>query len=108
LFSADLTDPMVVRKRDESSTLLAMLLLQHVSQTFELAKDDRLRAVSHFTVGGVGQVIAAWLAGQLAKTPDELIDLLAALLDQLAYPPGARTVTPARQAGGQQRSSPSS
>jgi AcrR family transcriptional regulator len=84
LFSAELADPVVVRKRDESSTLLATLLAQHVSQTFRLAEDDHLCATSHFTVGGVGQAITAWLAGQMAMTPDELIDLLASLLDQLA------------------------
>jgi AcrR family transcriptional regulator len=84
LFSAELADPVVVRKRDESSTLLATLLAQHVSQTFRLAEDDHLRAISHFTVGGVGQAITAWLAGQMAMTSDELIELLASLLDQLA------------------------
>ena len=84
LFSAELADPVVVRKRDESSTLLAMLLAQHVSQTFRLPEDDHLRAISHFTVGGVGQAITAWLAGQMAMTSDELIELLASLLDQLA------------------------
>jgi AcrR family transcriptional regulator len=84
LFSAELADPVVVRKRDESSTLLARLLAQHVSQTFRVPDDDHLRAISHFTVGGVGQAITAWLAGQIAMTSDELIALLASLLDQLA------------------------
>jgi AcrR family transcriptional regulator len=86
LFSAELADPVVVRKRDESSTLLATLLVQHVGQTFRLAEDDHVRAIAHFTVGGVGQAITAWLAGQLAMTPDEVIALLASLLDQLADP----------------------
>ena len=72
LFSAELADPVVVRKRDESSTLLATLLAQHVSQNFRRAEDDHLRATSHFTVGGVGQAITAWLAGQMVMTPDEL------------------------------------
>jgi hypothetical protein len=39
----------------------------------------------------VGQAITAWLAGQLAMTPDELIGLLASLLDQLADPALLRT-----------------
>src|SRR6201997_2544629 len=86
LFSAELADPVVVRKRDESATLLAMLLVQHVGQTFRLPEDDRVRATSHFTVGGVGQAITAWLAGQMAMTSDELIELLASLLDHLADP----------------------
>jgi AcrR family transcriptional regulator len=91
LFSAELADPVVVRKRDESSTLLAMLLVQHVGQAFRVPEDDRVRATSHFTVGGVGQAITAWLAGQTAMTPDEMIDLLASLLDQLADPALHRT-----------------
>jgi AcrR family transcriptional regulator len=86
LFSADLADPVVVRKRDESATLLAMLLDQHVRRVLQLPGDDRVRATCHFTVGGVGQVITAWLAGKLALTPDELIDRLASLLDQIADP----------------------
>ncbi|MDT5093035.1 MAG: hypothetical protein QOH60_2398 [Mycobacterium sp.] len=86
LFSADLADPVVVRKRDESATLLAMLLDQHVRRVLQLPEDDRVRATCHFTVGGVGQVITAWLAGKLALTSDELIDQLASLLDQIADP----------------------
>jgi hypothetical protein len=63
-----------------------MLLDQHVRRVLQLPGDDRVRATCHFTVGGVGQVITAWLAGKLALTPDELIDRLASLLDQIADP----------------------
>jgi AcrR family transcriptional regulator len=91
LFNADLADPVVVRKRDDSTTLLAMLLVQQVGQTFGLPEDERIRATAHFTVGGVGQAVTAWLAGQLAMTTDELIELLASLLQQLADPAVHRT-----------------
>jgi hypothetical protein len=39
----------------------------------------------------VGQAVTAWLAGQLAMTTDELIELLASLLQQLADPAVHRT-----------------
>jgi AcrR family transcriptional regulator len=91
VFSAELADPVVVRKRDESNTLLAMLLVQHVGQTFRVVEDDYVRAICQFTVGGVRQAITAWLAGRLAMTPDQLIGLLASLLDQLADPALLRT-----------------
>ena len=91
LFNADLADPVVVRKRDDSTTLLAMLLVQQVGQTFGLPEDDRIRTTAHFTVGGVGQSLTAWLSGQLALTTDELIELLASLLNQLADPAAYRT-----------------
>ncbi len=86
LFSAELADQVVVRKRGESTTLLAQLLVQQVRESRGVPEDDRVRATSHFTVGGVGQAISAWLAGQIVMTPDELIDHLAALLDQLDDP----------------------
>jgi hypothetical protein len=37
-------------------------------------------------VGGVGQTISAWLAGDVRLEPDQLVDHLAALLDELAEP----------------------
>lgn len=86
LFSAELADPVVVRKRDESATLLATLLAQHVGEILRLPEDDRIRATCHFTVGGVGQVITAWLSGQVTLTAEQLIDRLASLLGQIADP----------------------
>src|SRR6185312_305258 len=83
LFSAELADPVVVRKRDESLALLAGLLVQQVGQTLRIPDNEHVRTTSHFTVGGVGQVISAWLTGHIAMTADELIGELAVLLDQL-------------------------
>jgi hypothetical protein len=37
-------------------------------------------------VGGVGQTISAWLTGAVQLEPDQLVDQLAALLDELAEP----------------------
>ncbi len=90
LFSAELADSVVVRKRDESTTLLATLLVQHVGQTLRVPEDEHTHATAHFTVGGVGQAVSAWLGGRIAMTADEVIDHLATLLDHLADPAAYR------------------
>ncbi|MBS2079200.1 TetR/AcrR family transcriptional regulator, partial [Mycobacterium tuberculosis] len=76
----------VVRKRAESSALFAMLSGQHVGNALQVPANDRIKAAAHFVVGGVGQTISAWLAGDVRLEPDELVDHLAALLDELAEP----------------------
>ncbi len=86
LFSTKLADPVIVRKRAESSALFAMLSGQHVGDALRVPANDRIKAAAHFVVGGVGQTISAWLAGDVRLEPDELVDHLAALLDELAEP----------------------
>lgn len=86
LFSTQLADPVVVRKRAESSALFAMLSGQHVGNALQVPANDRIKAAAHFVVGGVGQTISAWLAGDVGLEPGELVDHLAALLDELAEP----------------------
>jgi AcrR family transcriptional regulator len=86
LFSMQLADPVVVRKRAESSALFAMLSGQHVGNALHVPANDRIKAAAHFVVGGVGQTISAWLAGAVRFEPGELADHLAALLDELAEP----------------------
>lgn len=86
LFSTQLADPVVVRKRAESSALFAMLSGQHVGNTLRMPANERIKAAAHFVVGGVGQTISAWLAGHVRLEPDQLVDQLASLLDELAEP----------------------
>ncbi|MGZ4525892.1 MAG: TetR/AcrR family transcriptional regulator, partial [Mycobacterium sp.] len=86
LFSTQLADPVIVRKRAESSALFAMLSGQHVGDALRVPAHDRIKAAAHFVVGGVGQTISAWLAGDVRLEPDQLVDQLAALLDELAEP----------------------
>jgi AcrR family transcriptional regulator len=86
LFSAQLANSVVVRKRVESTALMAMLSGRHVEDALRVPENARIKAAAHFVVGGVAQTISAWLAGDVRLDPDQLIDQLAALLDELADP----------------------
>jgi AcrR family transcriptional regulator len=86
LFNTQLGDPVIVRKRAESSALFAMLYGQHAVDTLRAPANDRVKAAAHFVVGGVGQTISAWLAGDVRLEPDQLVDHLASLLDELTNP----------------------
>ena len=86
LFSTQLADAVIMRKRAESSALFAMLSGQHAGDALRMPANDRIKAGAHFAVGGVGQTISAWLAGDVQLEPDQLVDQLATLLDQLADP----------------------
>jgi AcrR family transcriptional regulator len=85
LFSSQVSNPVVIRKRAESFALMAMLTFQHVG-TLGAQDNARTKAASHFVVGGVSQTITAWLAGDIQLEPDELVDQLALVIDKLADP----------------------
>lgn len=86
LFSSHLANTVLVRKRLESAALFAMLSGQHVGSALHVQQNDRIKATAHFVVGGVGQTIGSWLAGDVELDPDQLVDQLAAILDGLADP----------------------
>ncbi len=86
VFSTQMANAVVMRKRAESSALFAMLSGQHVGEALRISANDSIKAGAHFAVGGVAQTISAWLAGDVRLEPDELVDQLATLLDELAKP----------------------
>jgi AcrR family transcriptional regulator len=86
LFSTQLADSVIVRKRAESTALFAMLLGQHAGDALRMPANNSMKAGAHFAVGGVGQMISAWLAGDVRLEPEQLVDQLATLLDELAHP----------------------
>jgi hypothetical protein len=86
LFSTKLANAVIMRKRAESSALFAMLSGQHARDALRIPANDRIKAGAHFAVGGVGQTISAWLAGDVRLEPDQLVNQLASLLDELADP----------------------
>lgn len=85
LFSIELSNTVIVRKRAESTALFAMLLLQHAG-ALGAQDNDLTKAAAHFAVGGVGQTISAWLSGDLKLDDEALVDQLATTLDLLAEP----------------------
>lgn len=90
LFSAQLSNSVVAAKRAESGVLLAMLYGREIGMALRVDQGERTSrkgmATAHFAVGGVGQTISAWLAGDVDLTPDELVDQLAAILDTITRP----------------------
>lgn len=86
LFSSQPANAVLVRKREESGALFAMLSGQHAGSALRMQRNDRIAATAHFVVGGVGQTLSAWLAGEVSLTPDALIDQLASLIDRFADP----------------------
>ncbi|MDT5257094.1 MAG: hypothetical protein QOD10_2174 [Mycobacterium sp.] len=86
LFSTQLANAVVVRKRAESTALFAMLSGQYAGDALRMPANDRIKAGAHFAVAGVGQTISAWLAGDVGLEPDQLVAQLAMLLDRLTDP----------------------
>lgn len=90
LFSSELPDPVLLRKRAESSAMLATLYGHHLGNALRLNENDRIKASAHFAVGGVGQTLSAWLSSEISLRPEELVDLLASLLTETADPAAYR------------------
>jgi AcrR family transcriptional regulator len=86
LFSSQPANAVLVRKREESSALFAMLSGRHAGTALRMPRNARITGTAHFVVGGVAQTISAWLAGEVSLSPGELVDQLASLLDRLADP----------------------
>lgn len=86
LFSAQLSNSTVIRKRRELGPLFAMLGGQHVETRINRPANERIKAFAHFVVGGVGQTISAWLAGEVSLSPAELVDQISAMIDELQAP----------------------
>jgi AcrR family transcriptional regulator len=84
LFSSELANEMLARKRIESTMCFATLLGQHAEAALDLGENGHLRATAHFVVGGVAQTISAWLAGELSLTPGQLVEHLRSMLHGLA------------------------
>jgi AcrR family transcriptional regulator len=76
----------LVRKRTEAGVLLAMLYGQNVAEALGVQQSERGRATAHFAVGGVVQMVSSWLAGDIDLGPDQLVDQLALILDDLVDP----------------------
>lgn len=86
LFSAQISNSTVVRKRQELGPLFAMLGGQHVETTLKVPANDRITAFAYFVVGGVGQTISGWLAGDVSLTSAQLVDQITMMIDAAGTP----------------------
>jgi AcrR family transcriptional regulator len=86
LFSAQLSNAIVLRKRAERGGLFAMLSGEHIQAGLQVAQNPRVKATAHFVVGGVSQTISAWLSDEIPMETGELVDQLASILDGFADP----------------------
>ncbi|WP_199255117.1 TetR/AcrR family transcriptional regulator [Mycolicibacterium mengxianglii] len=86
LFSTRLSNGVLLRKRAEQGGIFAMLSREHIQAALQIPGNSRISATAHFVVGGVAQTLSAWLSGEIALSPEELVDQLQAILDQLNEP----------------------
>lgn len=86
VFGSTLSNPVVARKRVESTAFFISLLGEHVNTTLRAQDDHRIKAATNFVVGGVAQTISAWLEGAIVLHTDELVDQLGAMLAVLSDP----------------------
>jgi AcrR family transcriptional regulator len=86
LFDAQVSNSVVLRKRSDLGGIFAVLLAQHLETSVRRAPTGRSNAAVHFVVGGVSQTISAWLSGDVALDPEQLVDQLTAILDALDEP----------------------
>lgn len=80
MFGAQVSNAAVIRKRQESEALFVLLSGQHVETLTQRPADERTKAFAYFVVGGVTQAISAWLAGDVALSPAELVAELSAIV----------------------------
>jgi AcrR family transcriptional regulator len=86
LFDVHMSNPVILRKRSDLGGIFAFLLAQHLTASLRRDQTGRSKAAVHFVVGGVGQTISAWLAGEVDLSQEQLIDQLTAILDALDDP----------------------
>jgi hypothetical protein len=84
LFSSQLANTVLARKRVEAGALMAALSGQQAIDSLGVRDNGRVKATAHFVVGGVAQAISAWLAGEVDLEPDQLVEQLASILGALA------------------------
>jgi AcrR family transcriptional regulator len=84
LFNPQLSNPVLARKRAGLGGFFAILSGQHVTTAYRVRESESVKALAFFVVGGVGQTIAAWVAGDLDMTPEQVVDHLVSALDALA------------------------
>ncbi len=93
LFSTQLSNAAVLRKRAQQSELFIALSGQHIQNALRIGGNDRITGAARFVVGGVRDTITGWLAGEITLAAEELVDLLVTILDGLNEPGLFRALT---------------
>ena len=86
LFSTKLSNSVLLHKRAELGGIFAMLSREHIQTALRMPGNSHISAIAHFVVGGVGQTLSAWLAGEIALSQEGLVDQLDAILGVLNEP----------------------
>lgn len=89
LFSVTLVDPLLARRRLESSRFFAQLLMGQAREVYGVPDSPALELVAQFIVGGLAQTLTAWLSGALPVSEAELVaecaELFIAIADRDAH-----------------------
>jgi AcrR family transcriptional regulator len=84
LFSVTLVDPLLARRRLESSRFFAHLLIGQARQAYGVTDSPALELVAQFIVGGLAQTLTAWLSGTLEVSEAELVAECAEIFTAIA------------------------
>ncbi|MCO5967859.1 TetR/AcrR family transcriptional regulator [Actinoallomurus soli] len=84
LFSVTLTDPLLARRRLESSRFFARLLGGQARRSYGIPDGPRLELIAQFLVGGLAQTLTAWLAGALPMSEEEVVTECVGIFTALA------------------------
>jgi AcrR family transcriptional regulator len=82
LFSQTLLSGTLATKRMDAAMMFAALTIQTSGAEFE---DPTIQGAAHFYVGGLGQVLSAWIDGRIECTTDELIELCVTMMFGAVY-----------------------
>lgn len=84
LFSVTVVNPLLARRRLESSRFFAQLLTGQARQVYGVPDTPALELVAQFIVGGLAQTLTAWLSGALPMTEAELVSSCAEIFTAIA------------------------
>lgn len=80
LFSVSQADPQLAKRRLESSRMFAGLVMAQAENIYAVRQSPRLDLAAHYVVGGLAQVLTAWLDGTLPLEQDVVVDECTELL----------------------------
>jgi AcrR family transcriptional regulator len=82
LFSQTLLSGTLATKRMDAAMMFAALTIQTSGAQFE---DATIAGAAHFYVGGLGQVLSAWIDNRIDCSTDELIELCVSMMFGAIY-----------------------